>query len=182
MSTTSKNHRKRFIGPIVCLVVYWLNLVLILVYQGLFVHTIPASEYGDKYAGPDLRDVAFFADCEILDMESCDPECYILYKTPAGDVKIAELERNFYFNRYTIKKNRTQTVPAGSGTQILENPNLLGTDEITIVDQTDIVSVASSGLIRQQTVIQGIHMGIAIVLLLVEIGIYNLLKKKASAR
>lgn len=182
MAATSKNHRKRFIGPIVCLVVYWLNLVLILAYQGLFIHTIPASEYANKYAGPDLRDVDFFADCEILDMESCDLEYYILYKTSAGDVKIVELERNFYFNRYTLKKNRAEAVPAVSGTQILEKQNFLGTDEITIVDQTDIVCVGSSGLIRQQTVIQGIHVGIAIVLLLAEIGIYNLLKKKASVR
>lgn len=180
MATTPKNKGKRSYGPIVCLLLYLLNLILVLAYQGLFVHTIPGPEYENENGMPDFSNIDFFADCEILDTEGSNLECYILYKTPAGDVEIVELERNLFFDRYTIIEDSMETVPAVSGTQILEKPNFMGTDEIAIMDQTDIEYVSSSGLMRQQTVILGGYMGIAIILLLAQTGIYYLLKKRAS--
>lgn len=179
MTTPPKNRGKCSYGPIFCLVLYLLNLVLVLAYQGLFVHTIPAPEAENENGLPDFSSMEFFADCEILDTEGSKLEYYILYKTPAGDVEIVELERNFLFDRYTVKEDSIEAVPAGSGTQILEKPNFMGTDEIAIASQADIEYVASSGLIRQQTVVLGSYMGIAILLLLAEVGIYCLLKKKA---
>lgn len=180
MATTPKNSGKRSYAPIACLVLYLLNLLLVLAYQGLFVHTLPGPENENENGMPDFSSIDFFADCEILDTEGSNLEYYILYKTPAGDVKIVELERNLYFDRYTIIEDSMEAVPAASGTQLLEKPNFMGTDEIAIANQTDIEYVASSGLMRQQTVILGSYMGIAVVLLLAQIGIYYLLKKRAS--
>lgn len=181
MAATPKRNRKWLIGPIVCLVVYLLNLVLVLVFQGLFVYTIPALEETDGRAEPDLSNAAFFADCEILDIESCDSAYYVLYKTLAGEVKLVKLERNLYFDRYTIRKRSIETVPAISGTQVLKKIYLVEIDEIGIVNQTDIEYVRSSGMVFQ-TMAQGRHKGIAIVMLLVEAGVYELLKKRRSAR
>lgn len=180
MTATPKNNRKRLIGPIVCLIAYGLNLVLVLVFQGLFVYTIPAVEETDGYGAPDLSNVAFFADCKILDIESCDPAYYVLYETSAGEVKLVKLERNLYFDRYAMKESSVETVPAISGTQILKKTYFLVIHEVGIVDQTDIEYVRSSGMVSQ-TMAQGLHAGTALVMLLVEVGVYELLKKRKSA-
>lgn len=172
-----ENKGKRSYTPLIWLGMYLVNLILVLVFQALFVYNIPLPEAETADGYPDFSQVEFFRGSEILDIAGTSDEYHILYRDEGG-TKLVKLEGNLYFRRFDIKESTVTEIPGQSGEQIIELPNFLGKDTVTITDSARITGLESGGgLIRQQSTIQAFHAGTAIVLLLIEAVVVLLLKK-----
>ena len=176
MSQQETPKGKRSWAPLFWLLLYLFNLGLVILFQCLFVHTVPAPLNANTLEG-----LPYFHGCKILDFTStpgnnadrigkAEPD-FVLYQTASGETNIVRLEWNLYTPCFRIEKGTEQSIPTGTEDYKVTMKDFLGKNEVVVADQNKIIACGSSGLFRQQQAIQGLHIFIAILLLLAEFGI-----------
>lgn len=115
--------------------VYLLDVLLVIIVQCLFIHTIPGP-----VTEKTLLEQDFFRNCKILDYSighgdgwwAAGATFQILYQTEEGTQKVVRLDTNRAVERFGIIERTAQNVPEQSGPVTVKVPSLLGYIELTI--------------------------------------------------
>ena len=183
-----KEHKRKEAGPLGPLsILRWvllapINLILILMFQALFVHTQAAPLTPER-----LATLPVFSGCEILDIAGpkgmdndtlgANDRSWILYRNAAEETHVVRVEWNMILPRYRIETSVDFLIPAEESSYTVTARDLLGETRVIVENGQNFTNYGYSGGVRQQDSIIRRYVLVALGLILIEAGIYNLIRK-----
>lgn len=183
-----KEHKRMEAGPLGPLsILRWvllapINLILILMFQALFVHTQAAPLTPER-----LATLPVFSGCEILDIAGPEigaddilgstERSWILYRNAAEETHVVRVEWNMILPRYRIETNVDFLIPAEESSYTVTARDFLGRNTVTVENGQAIANNEYSGVFRQQNNIMMGYVLAALALILVEAAVCHLVQK-----
>ena len=162
------------------------NLILVLAFQVLFIHTHAAPLTAES-----LARLPYFAGCEVLDSTTpflpedtymgANDSDWLLYRNGSGEVHAVRIEWNLLLPRFKIEKQTDEVIPAGE-TYTFTEKDFLGTNEVAVENQAKFTQFAKTGGCRDQFTISAVFIFWVLGLLLAESAVKYLIEKKLLLR
>lgn len=159
-----------------------INLVLILMFQALFIHTQVAPLTPER-----LVTLPVFSGCEILDIVGpkgtdndtlgANDRSWILYRDAAEKTHVVRVEWNVILPRYRVETSVDFLIPAEESSYTVTARDFLGENRVTVENGKNFTNYGYSGVVRQQSSIMRRYVLVALGLILLETGIYGLIRK-----
>lgn len=108
MKKITKNTGKRSYWPLLYLVLYLINIVLIVVFQTTVIHV-----YDRPITKKSLEALPYFSDCEVLDLsgeEDTRGPGYVLYADADGQHYVVELDYMLFVDKFSIDENSVRQI------------------------------------------------------------------------
>ena len=159
------------------------SLLLVVALRTVFLYTHTAPLTPER-----LQELPYFRGSEVLEiagtpMEETSPiggktdPNWVLYRTAEGETHAVRLEWDLYLPRFRVEKGTDTLIPAEEVSYTFTARDYLGTNTLTVRQQTWITKFDRTGVVRQQSTIQTMTMLWALGLLVAVAAVCRLVRK-----
>lgn len=159
------------------------SLLLVVALRTVFLYTHTAPLTPER-----LQELPYFRGSEVLEIAGTpmeetrpiggktDPN-WVLYRTAEGETHAVRLEWDLYLPRFRVEKGTDTLIPAEEVSYTFTARDFLGTNTLTVRQQTWITKFDRTGAVRQQSTIQTMTMLWALGLLVAVAAVCRLVRK-----
>ena len=159
------------------------SLLLVVALRTVFLYTHTAPLTPER-----LQELPYFRGSEVLEIAGTpmeetrpiggktDPN-WVLYRTAEGETHAVRLEWDLYLPRFRVEKGTDTLIPAEEVSYTFTARDYLGTNTLTVRQQTWITKFDRTGAYRQQSTIQTMTMLWALGLLVAVAAVCRLVRK-----